>query len=206
MTYVSIDIETTGFTLETGHVLEFAAVFDDGHENLADCPNFSTLIYDGKIWGEAGALVMNAGIIAEIEKGIRLPIGGENKRPIRSQDLGYYFCEWLSVVCRIGQFDKITVAGKNFLAFDWAFLKDLKGFPQMRGPKPKIRHRVIDVGSMYLAEDDETIPDTQTCCLRAGINQMSNHRALDDALMVCQLVREGMISAVSTPLVPAVKY
>lgn len=82
---------------------------------------------------------------------------------------------------------KITVAGKNAASFDLPFLRHRAALDAHM----EIRHRVLDVTSMYYQPGDEWLPDLNTCLARAGINKQTAHGALADAYLVVQLVTKA---------------
>lgn len=85
--------------------------------------------------------------------------------------------------------EKINFAGKNAGTFDLPILDEQCFFQFI----PR-RHRVIDVGSMYLRATDDVVPNLAECCERASLDVMSfkPHRAVDDACVVVQLIRKKL--------------
>jgi hypothetical protein len=80
----------------------------------------------------------------------------------------------------------INVAGKNFASFDKLFLERLPRWQQVI----RIRQRIIDPSVMFTNwNDDETLPNLQTCKERAKIEGVVTHNALEDAWDVIQLLR-----------------
>lgn len=182
---VSIDIETTGLSPEQGHTIEFAAVLDNMVDPVASLPCFHRLVVtnDNMIGGQPTALVMNAGIISEIEAQLKLPELERSPFVTLAGRLIPEFSQWLS---DLGVEFPVSLAGKNFAMFDLGFLNGL-GFSKQL----KFRHRVFDPGSMYydFKLDGFTLPDTKTCLRRAGLDSTVKHRAPDDARDVCKLIR-----------------
>ena len=166
MKFVSIDIETTDLKPENGLILEFAAVFVDKGEVIGQ---FQTLIKHKQIVGDIVALTMNAQILREIRE----------KGGLTIFELTDKFREALAT---FGFAEPLTVAGKNFAGFDGPWLAS--HCPLF----PRWRHRVLDVGSMYVRSTDEYPPDLAECCRRAGVPDQVTHRAIDDALCVASCV------------------
>jgi hypothetical protein len=80
---------------------------------------------------------------------------------------------------------KVTVAGKNFFAFDWNFISPLFG--------DRICRRSIDPSCWYWdSEEDEFIPSTGVCLERAGIMPTDSHTSLGDAWDVIRLTRRAI--------------
>jgi len=74
----------------------------------------------------------------------------------------------------------INVAGKNFGSFDLPFLKHQTNFLDF----VRIRHRIIDPSILCLEKSDQSVPDTQECLKRIGIEKKIAHTAIDDAFDV----------------------
>jgi len=79
----------------------------------------------------------------------------------------------------------INAAGKNFAAFDLQFLNKKTDLNK----HVKIRHRILDPGSMYMKIDDEAVPGTEECLKRAGLTPNVEHEAVADAFDVVKLIR-----------------
>jgi hypothetical protein len=79
----------------------------------------------------------------------------------------------------------VTVAGKNFFAFDWNYLAPLFG--------DRICRRAIDPSIWFWnPAEDERVPSTGECLERAGLEPTGEHTALADAWDVIRLVRIGL--------------
>ena len=76
------------------------------------------------------------------------------------------------------------VCGKNAAGFDIPFLQE-----QGELDRSFFRHRVIDVGTLYLRPDDEKVPDFQECLRRASLPEQTNHRAMGDCLSTLELYK-----------------
>lgn len=181
MRYLSLDIETTGLDPETCQIIELAAIVADTEDNeilLEELQTYHVLVEHDLYYGEAYALAMNKEILAELAD----PNFTDIKK-IYVEDLADHFSNWLIQVLPD---TKITVAGKNVASFDNLFLRKLNNYDYLR-----FSHRMIDVGSMYWnPSKDSKVPDTKTICKMLRMPS-SNHRALDDAKMVIQMIRLG---------------
>jgi oligoribonuclease len=82
-----------------------------------------------------------------------------------------------------------TIAGKNFGSFDLPFLKALPEADEFI----KFKHRVLDVGCLYVRKTDEALPDLDECLSRAKINGAVNHTAMNEAELVVKLVRRKLL-------------
>ena len=83
--------------------------------------------------------------------------------------------------------DKINIAGKNFANFDAKFLNKYGLFNDVI--LKKSRHRVLDVGSMYVMPEDDCVPNLKQCLERAHIQKEVAHTSIDDALDVVNLIQ-----------------
>jgi len=82
---------------------------------------------------------------------------------------------------------RITVAGKNFAAFDLRFLEKLPMWNELI----KIRSRILDPSIIYLDwSDDETPPSLETCKKRANLGSKVAHDAVEDSMDVVRLLRK----------------
>jgi oligoribonuclease len=174
--YVSIDIETTGLE-DWCQILEVGAVIDDGGP-LESLARFQCYLIHPQIVGQPYALSMHAAIL----------------RRIADKEPGFHY--WTPAVF-VGNFrawlmghglreDKILAAGKNFASFDLQFLNRLPGFRE----QIHFKHRFLDPAMKFFRpEIDDGPPDTKTCMERAGIPGDVQHTAIEDALVVIQLLR-----------------
>ena len=95
---------------------------------------------------------------------------------------------WLTINGVYTQLDyekkpKFTAAGKNYAAFDRLFLMEDMSF--LTAVIKESRHRIFDVGSVYLRPEDDCIPNLSECCKRGGLsNTEVTHISIDDAVMV----------------------
>lgn len=182
MKYLSIDLETTGINPEEDQILEFAAIYDDLKNptfNIETAHTFHVYLNRERIQGNIFAILMNTHTFKSISEYQK----NKNKEMLVSEDtLVSRFHDWAFTLFRQ---NKINTAGKNFGSFDLQFIKKLKMSNCLN-----FRHRSLDIGSLYFdPKIDDVIPDLQTCLSRAGINEVVNHCALDDAYQVIKLIR-----------------
>lgn len=180
-----IDLETTGLNHETCQIIEFGAVVDDlsVQAPLDKLPKFHKYIVHEVYSGEAYALAMHCEIFKKLAhwktNGISV---------CSSADLILAFKTFLTTQAGyIPEKDvvKINVAGKNFANFDKNFLERLPYYNTV-----KIHHRILDPASLYFnPKKDSTLPSTETCMERAGIEGDVQHTAIEDALLVIKLLR-----------------
>ena len=172
MRYVAIDIETTGLNPERCQVIELAAVVEtDWHTPVEQLPTFHRFVNPGdEIRGEAYALWMNANILLQTKDAADL-----HGNLI---DLGAFVREFFGE-------RSVTIAGKNFGAFDYRFLSRNEGWRFVRH-----KHRFIDVGNLYWnPATDVDLPALKECQIRAGVPHREEHRAVDDCRAVIECVR-----------------
>lgn len=174
MPFVAIDVETTGLNWDRHQVLEIGAVIEPG-EWLAPVDRLSTfraLVDPGEICGQPKALVMNKRLLDEIDS-----------------SAGRYTLD--GAVSGLFEFIKerldfsVTIAGKNFGAFDLNFLRRSERWPKIRH-----KHRFIDVGNLFWNPFTDTcLPDLATCRERAGLPFVEAHDAVQDCRSVIECVR-----------------
>jgi oligoribonuclease len=171
MIFLSVDIETTGLDPDTCQILEIGAVLVDTVASPESWPTFRRLIRHDLYKGESYALSMHSKLFQELSKG----------RGVAVWEALLDLKQWL-VDC--GVTTKITIAGKNFAAFDKNFLEKHEQWRVI----PK-HHRYLDVGNLYFDPMfDEEIPNTEKCMFFAGLQNEVAHTALEDALVVAKLI------------------
>jgi hypothetical protein len=111
--------------------------------------------------------------------------------------LGYAFRKFLVENGYEEKHDQVTItaAGKNFAAFDLQFLKRKTDLCK----HVNIRSRVIDPAVLYLTDEDDAPPGTETCKIRAHLNPKLEHTAEADAKDVIELIRFKLGSTFSIP-------
>lgn len=179
MRYAAMDIETSGLDPERCQVLELACVVETDWRTPVDhLPTFRALVNPGEIRGEAFALWMNAGLLQEI--------GGAPKCDLDwcVIDLSGFLDDHFPD--RRTKGGAITIAGKNFGAFDYRFLSRSSVWHLTRH-----KHRFIDVGNLWwLPRDGDTcLPDLAECRRRAELPHREAHHAVQDCRSVIECVR-----------------
>ncbi len=182
MKYLSIDIETCGLNSETCDVVEIGAVFDDFVSPIDQLKTFHTYVLpkDGVYKGEPYALSMHA----EIFKRIATKASPYNyAQPEEVVPLLVNFLD----ECGYGPSDKVIPGGKNYQGFDVKFLSKLPKWGAI-----KFHHRTLDPMMLYINKNDTEPPNLAECCKRAGIKSDVKHTAVEDAMMVVELIRKGL--------------
>ena len=169
--------------------MEVGAVFDDllDQKPLDLLPRFHCYVRSNLLGGEPYALSMHPKIlrrIAEQEPGFTYLWPGEVTREFKK-----FLLQHVPTAK-----DGVNVAGKNFDGLDRLFLEKLPKFKE----EIKLRHRVIDPAILYWQPGDETLPGTELCYQRAGLEPVAAHTAIEDALGVIQLVRKKL-APLATP-------
>lgn len=169
--YLALDVETTGVNTEKVHVLQLAAIYDNGGA-IRDLPTFNEVIAWKEItYGEEYAMNLNKRLLERAELGQNVVSVAEAREK---------FYKWLDVVQPEG---KITPAGKNAAGFDLPILANkTNGFVFKR-----FLRRVLDPGSMYTQEFDH-IPNQDEINKLIG-RQAVTHDALQDCYDVVYAVR-----------------
>ncbi len=182
--YVSIDIETTGLDPETCQVLQIGAVVDDWETPVEELPTFNYYIEYSVIKGEAYALSMHHKIFRAMADAVR-GVASDGVPICCPEAITRTFSDWL-FYNGISSSGKMTVAGKNYAAFDRNFLSKLKNWDW----DIKMSHRFIDPGNMYYQPGiDDGPPNMEECLRRVGLPPHVKHTALEDALDVVRLIR-----------------
>ena len=170
--YVSIDIETTGLDRQKSHVLQLAAVYDNG-KDVGDLPTFDRVIKWPVIsHGEEYAMNLNRDLLRQAYC--------QNDRVASIENVRLDFAQWLHKVQPSGRF---TAAGKNIQGFDMPILVN----PVNRFDMRRFLHRALDPGSMYTDEFDHipTLTELNTVTGRKAVT----HDALNDAWDVVYAIR-----------------
>lgn len=183
MRIVSADIETSGLDRHVHDLVEFGAILDDlkNPKNLDSLPRFHCYFISEKYVGSPFALSLHSVAFRRIAD--RTP-GFTYVSPMK---FGNLFKQFLVKNGYELEHDMvtITVAGKNFAAFDLPFLEEKSDLLK----HVNIRHRILDPAVLFLTKDDNVLPGTETCKSRMGINEKTAHMALDDAMDVIKMVR-----------------
>ncbi len=188
LSYVSIDIETTGLDPDTCQILEIGAVWDDWTKPIRELPVYHRLVYHKEYRGNAYALALNANLLKHLS--------GQREPWWRDPDqVADDFAAWLRDACGWDGKTALTPAGKNFASFDRQFLKRLPRFEQV----VKLHHRTLDPAILYWRLEDDKLPDSKTCNERAGLDGKVAHTAVEDAQAVVRLIRLGIKRLRETP-------
>lgn len=213
MKILSIDTETTGLDSYKNDLLEVGIVAFDSEKPFiqSNINSLRIVLVQDNIKGNVFAINMNIDLIQEMIKvaprfdkfadgdtegfiecktdtlttwyvdlrdnNLLDTLGYHNPKSL--DVLEYKLTEFLSAFKETGRFN---IAGKNFSGFDKLFLEKYNCFK--KSILNKSRHRVLDVGSMYVRKEDESIPDLKECLLRAGIEVEVPHTAVEDAILV----------------------
>lgn len=178
MRYAAIDIETSGLDPDRHQVLELACVVDaDWSTPVEALPTFRALVSSGDVMGDPRALVMNADLLRELADAPRTTLDG------CLIDLSGFLDEHFPDRHEKGR--GVTVAGKNFGAFDLQFLKRSGLWQAVRA-----HHRFIDAGNLWWnPAEDACLPNLAECVARAGLKSRKGHSAVEDCRSVVELVR-----------------
>jgi oligoribonuclease len=199
MKYVAIDIETTGLDSEVCQILQVGAVIEDTVliPKLEDLPRFSCIVEYPTYTGRPFALDMNnwiLKILASLEranKDERVTIRKEH-HIMRDGLVARALYEWLRgngiqpVKDSKSEQVQINVAGKNFATFDRLFLEKLPGWSTLI----QVKQRIIDPAVIFTDwQEDESLPNLNTCIKRAGLTGEVTHDAVQDAVDVVRVLR-----------------
>lgn len=176
--FLSIDLETGGLNRNLHSILEVGAVLFDGETRH----EFQCLVENEEIIGDPFALAMNVDVLREISAAQkdRTKGGLIHRREVAT---------WLRAFITNRTAARVVVCGKNVAGFDLRFMEKLPGYDDLG---KLFLHRVLDVGPMYMEPGDRVPPDLKVCMERAGMEGDVSHRALDDARIVEQLIRNKL--------------
>lgn len=186
MRYISLDLETSGGRPGKHQILELAAVVEDSKKPmpLGELPAFRRVVRHPEYVGTAGALALNARLLAELarkEPNPELCTPAELLPQLREFLLQHSF--------RPDKHDciAVTMAGKNIASFDLGFLRELPGYGTLVRAEPAM----LDPAAFYLNwRKDSRLPTMSICKARAGFEDTEvAHQALADALDVVALLR-----------------
>lgn len=196
--YISLDIETTGVDREKCEILEIGWVLDNGIGRIDDLIKRNFIIKRKNIsYGEIFALDMNARIFKALK---------DNHPDVtEADDIANQLLEDVQECSRLAlQWDKdhfinkddkqnkkIQFAGKNFSSFDSQFLDPFMRLHTITDYFKLVQHRALDVGPMY-AEEFGYVPSLDEIAARHLNGKVVNHKAVDDAMMVVNLIRNKM--------------
>ena len=186
MRYVSLDLETSGTNPRRHQVLELAAVIEDSRHPLplAELPAFRRVVRHPEYVGTAGALALNARLLAELAQ------KGPNPDLCTPDELLFQLRGFL-LAQGFGPDAKdcvaVTLAGKNVASYDLGFLKELPGYGSLVRAEPAM----LDPAAFYLNwRKDSRLPSMSICKARAQFDDHEvAHEALADALDVVRLLR-----------------
>lgn len=178
--WLSIDIETTGLDIEMSQILQLAAVWDDGGP-IEHLKRFNVVINNGPItYGEPFALQMNGGLLTKIATSVTYT----TYHPGAMMDIKDARREFYSFLSSLNSKKAIFIGGKNVAGFDVPILRNNHFHTDL------FKHRVIDPGSMYLAEfgHPASLPEINELI---G-NKPVTHDALQDCIDVILAVRHKL--------------
>jgi oligoribonuclease len=199
MKFISVDLETTGLDPFANQILEIGVVLEDTN-NILPLEQLATyhayVVHPGgNLYGNIFALNLNAGIIEKLRNQKDLE---DQYNFVRVEDLALDFMNWCSnqgfelKVKNEGkpnehqQTESLVVAGKNFASFDKLFLNNVPNWNK----HIRMKTRVLDPAILFVDwENDDAPPSLGECKIKAGIDGVVTHLAVDDALDVIKLLR-----------------
>lgn len=186
MKYISLDTETSGTNPDRHQILSIGAVIEDTNNivPIDELPSFYCVIPHTEITGEPYALSMNKSLIEEIKDYPTIV----QPNFLEEQEVTEDFERFLDANgIRVHYNDKITVAGKNYEAFDRKFLNKLPNWER----NIKTHRRVIDPSGLCVDwSKDDVLPNLSLCKKRCGLEETVTHNALEDAKDVVRILRK----------------
>lgn len=181
MLYLSCDLETTGLEPLTCQIIEIGIHLCD-LSSSQPIASFHRYVKWPLCGGDIYALVLNSAILKKLNDD---PVISFNESIDGDIISGFDLCQAIYLWLQVNNIIKICCAGKNFGIFDYQFLRQLPNFNLI---DKILGHRHLDVGTLFVGADDIGIPDLNTCLIRAGISEQTDHTALNDALLVHKLL------------------
>ena len=210
MKYLSIDIETSGLDPENNQILSIGAIVEDTDNKLSfdEIPKFHVCILADQLIGSPFALQMNRELIESMvhyqtaedqdEKNDLVNMTGMiflHKEDVVTLFYNFLYKNGFVKSDETDNFTGLTskmkpvtinVAGKNFGTFDKLFLERLPRWKQAI----RIRQRIIDPSILFIDwKTDNAMPSLNTCKVRAKLDGVVTHNAIEDAWDVIQLLR-----------------
>ena len=214
MKYVIFHFRTGGFNSQEHSIIEVAAIIEDTKNKLdfESIPKYRTLVYNTIYKGDPMALYLNRDTLKEINDAVK-----NNSNTIVSLDmLALDLHTWLSkfinthidddnYMLDFNSFGKnyssdgvaksnkkpkllINVGGKNFGVLQHRFMRTIPNFNDYIS----LNHRFIDPSILFFEENDESLPNTEQCKIRAGITTPSNISSLNECWDVINMLRKKM--------------
>lgn len=200
--YVSIDIETTGISMDC-EVLQISAVYDDFVTPIEELQTLDIKMYYKKFVGEPVAIQMNQKLLNDMAESRKSDAG-----QITFMNPAHALTVLLPWLNRRHQeclkFDKeqennqngrLIIAGKNAASFDIPRIKQFiakYGTPKESKLFERITsYKVLDPGSMYFS-DYGYMPSLTEINKKIG-REAVTHNALDDAFDVVYAVRNKLM-------------
>lgn len=223
MKLLSIDTETTGLDPNISELLEIGIVVFDSEEKFTQtCDNSLRIVLcKPQIEGNIFAINLNIDLLNEInvynkqfdsknglilektEELTTLYVSVDNKlntsaytftglgTPTYMDNVDKAANYIKSFITSAGVEGKYNIAGKNFVGFDKEFISKYLAFKQVI--VDNARHRVLDVGSMYVDPTDKCLPNLSQCLERAGLPHEVPHTAVEDAILVVKAAQAKWI-------------
>ena len=175
VTYVSVDIETTGLDPDIHSIIEIAAVAWENDGPISEQPKFQTLVklQDDVVWNPY-ALEMNQKLKAMIDEGQGIWLW-------TALDSFRLFLESIGVTPE----NQIHIIGQNFASFDLQFLNKSE-----RWPSDIISYRYFDTGTAYATE--EGMISLSKLPVPPDSELKVTHRALEDAQVTLYHARKAL--------------
>ena len=186
MNVLHLDIETTGLDFDRHQVVEIGMIYDTMDRPVDELSAFQCFVKHKDFVIDPFCLKMHLNRWESIMK------DGLDCSSVASA-----MWKWLQTLHipqekgRDGTWKTyLTLCGKNVAGFDYQFLRVAGIINQLRQQDYVIRHRMLDIGSLYSKSEDEFIPDLSECCKRAGfVDTEVKHNSIDDCMMTVKLLR-----------------
>lgn len=188
MNVLHLDIETTGLDFDRHQIVEIGMVYDTFDRPINELSTFQFYVKHETYVIDPFCLKMHAQRWADIEK-----------NGVKCGEVGDLIVKWLQTLNLTWTFEDdktkskttLNLCGKNVAGFDYQFLRIAGIWNNLRRNGYHVRHRMLDIGSMYGKSTDDCLPDLSECCKRAGFSDTNvQHNAIDDCMMTVKLLRK----------------
>lgn len=214
MKYVIFHFRTGGFNSYEHSIIEVAAIIEDTKNKLdfENIPKYRTLIYNEIYKGDPLALYLNRDTLKEINDAIKNNLNTIVHLDMLALDLYTWLSKHIDThiddsnyMQDFNSFGKnyssegvvksnkkpkllINVGGKNFGVLQHRFLRRIPNINEYIS----LNHRFIDPSILFFESDDDSLPNTEQCKIRAGITTPNGVSSLHECWDVINMLRNKL--------------
>jgi len=214
MKYVIFHFRTGGFNSYEHSIIEVAAIIEDTKNKLdfETIPKYRTLIYNEIYKGDPLALYLNRDTLKEINDAIKNNLNTIVHLDMLALDLYTWLSKHIDThiddsnyMQDFNSFGKnyssegviksnkkpkllINVGGKNFGVLQHRFLRRIPNINEYIS----LNHRFIDPAILFFESNDDSLPNTEQCKIRAGITTPNGVSSLHECWDVINMLRNKL--------------